>query len=750
MILLAGGSKIKGITVEIGGDTQGLDRALQDVNQSSRTLQSELNDVQRLLRFNPESTQLMAQRQEILNQQIATTAQKLEQLRSVEHQVQQQFERGDIGEAQFRAFQREIIATEGRMHHFQREAETVSVDVRGTFKKMGAGMANAIAGAAAGAGISEVINKSLESAHIQTQISVGFNVPEESVAGIKNLVTNITAYGVDGEAALEGVRKQFALNMDKSDEYNSKIATSAAVISKSYAGIDLTELIQESNEFGNAIGVSQDDALAMMNTLLKLGFPPDQLDIMSEYGAQLHRAGYNAQEIQGIFAAGVETKSWNIDNLLDGVKEGRIRLAQFGAGVDKTTLGMIKGTNISAGELKKWGAAVAEGGDAGKIAFGEVATELGKVKDSTQRNNIGVQLFGSMWEDQGKKITDALAGANEKTGNLKANQDVLNDSVSKMNADPQVQLNKALGDMNTALTPLMTIVAGFVAQVANWVSQNPQLAAGIAAVVIALGLIVAIGLALIPIIGIMTAENLALAASMIPIVLPILLIIAAFAALIAIGILVAKNWDTIKTKAAADFNELVGAVTSLGARIKAKFLSDLASFVAIWVNMGSNIKKKFNDDVESLKKIGAKIGKFFSGIDLSKIGSDIMHGLGKGIASAASWVYGEAKKIATGIGNKIKSVLHVKSPSRVTIEIGENTGLGLVEGLRNSIGKIHNMSAMVANAAVPDVAQKTIVNNAPNSGGKSFTVNLNSPKALDVREANKEFSRTMHKISVMW
>lgn len=113
----------------------------------------------------------------------------------------------------------------------------------------------------------------------------------------------------------------------------------------------------------SSMNMSNEEALAMVNSLLKIGFPPDQLDIISEYGSQLARAGYNAEEIQGIMAAGVETGTWNIDVLLDGLKEGRIVLSEFGQTVDDTTAKMLGTTGE---QLQKWGKAVAAGGEEGK------------------------------------------------------------------------------------------------------------------------------------------------------------------------------------------------------------------------------------------------------------------------------------------------------------------------------------------------------------------------------------------------
>ena len=71
---------------------------------------------------------------------------------------------------------------------------------------------------------------------------------------------------------LEGVRRQWALNKNVSDEANASFVKSAAVISNAYAGIDFTELIQETNEIGNELGISQEGALGMADALLKWVF----------------------------------------------------------------------------------------------------------------------------------------------------------------------------------------------------------------------------------------------------------------------------------------------------------------------------------------------------------------------------------------------------------------------------------------------------------------------------------------------
>ena len=74
--------RLKGIVVEIGAETQGLDKALKDVNNTSRDLQKELSDVQRLLKFDPNNAELLAQKQKLLNDQVQNTTKKLGSIKS--------------------------------------------------------------------------------------------------------------------------------------------------------------------------------------------------------------------------------------------------------------------------------------------------------------------------------------------------------------------------------------------------------------------------------------------------------------------------------------------------------------------------------------------------------------------------------------------------------------------------------------------------------------------------------------------
>ncbi|MPM06450.1 hypothetical protein SDC9_52751 [bioreactor metagenome] len=115
-------NNIKGITIEIGGNTGPLQESLKGVNKTSRDLQSELRQVNAQLKFDPNNTVLLQQKQKLLAESISNTKDKLGTLKEAERQVQQQFENGKVGEEQYRALQREVIKTEKELKGLESQA----------------------------------------------------------------------------------------------------------------------------------------------------------------------------------------------------------------------------------------------------------------------------------------------------------------------------------------------------------------------------------------------------------------------------------------------------------------------------------------------------------------------------------------------------------------------------------------------------------------------------------------------------
>ncbi|MGG3790293.1 hypothetical protein [Geobacillus thermodenitrificans] len=504
-----------------------------------------------------------------------------------------------------------------------------------------------LSGLATGAGISAVVGKALETVNTETKIRVSFDVPPESIQTVKEATNTVKAYGIDAESALEGVRRQFALNADASDAANRKIVEGAGAIAAAYSGIDFTELIQEVNEIGSELEMSDQQALGLVNSLLRIGFPPEQLDIISEYGQQLNRAGFEANEIQAIFAAGVETGTWNIDNLLDGLKEGRIRLAEFGQGIDETTAELLKGTGISAKQLQAWGQAVAAGGDKGKQALQQVAKALMNVDDETKRNALGVAIFGTMWEDQGTNIAETLLNMNKHLDDASKNQDLFNQTAQQMNADPMVQMQNAFNDLNTALAPVYRGIADVVSKVAEWISENPKLAATIAAIVTVIGIITGLFLTLAPIVSTIATAMGVLGVSFGAIMTPVLAVIGIIGALIAIIILLWKNWDSVSKFLSKSWNAIKSVAQTVFSALGAFFMSVWEGIKSVSITVWNAIKSALSTAWNTIKSVTSTVWNSIK---------SALTATWNGIKSAVSAVFNAIQTVISTVWNVVRTV----------------------------------------------------------------------------------------------
>ncbi|HGD1742793.1 TPA: phage tail tape measure protein [Streptococcus agalactiae] len=117
---------IKGITIEIGGDTQPLQTALKGLNKQASEATKELRQIDKALKFDTGNVTLLTQKQEVLAKQVETTKEKLATLRQAQAQVEAQFKAGNIGADQYRAFQREVESTQTVLKGYESKLESVN------------------------------------------------------------------------------------------------------------------------------------------------------------------------------------------------------------------------------------------------------------------------------------------------------------------------------------------------------------------------------------------------------------------------------------------------------------------------------------------------------------------------------------------------------------------------------------------------------------------------------------------------
>jgi len=222
---------IRGINVVIGAETTGLSAALSDVNKKARDIQSELKQVERLLKLDPSNTELLAQKQKLLADAVANTREKLDRLKSVQEQVNEQFARGEISEGQYRAFQREVVKTEQELRNLEKQLSEVTGEVQEQGKevsKLGKDYQEAFEEAKRSLGNTYEQAKKLGAAVTAAGagIAAGLGVAVKGAADFEQAMANVYSVMAPNEVTqFRDELKQLALTMGAETKYS---ATEAA------------------------------------------------------------------------------------------------------------------------------------------------------------------------------------------------------------------------------------------------------------------------------------------------------------------------------------------------------------------------------------------------------------------------------------------------------------------------------------------------------------------------------------------
>ena len=228
------GDRIKGITVEIGGDVTGLNKALASTNKQISGTQSQLKDVERLLKLDPTNTSLLAQRQRLLGEAVEETSTKLSALKEAEAQVQQQFSEGKASQEQYEALQREIAATESQLKGLSTQAKTGGTALSKISD--GAGKASkALSGAAETAK-----GFSAAAAGIATAAIGAVKGTEELRTDLSKLENNARTVGVSINATREAFN-QFNI---VSDEADSSVEATSNLLQAGFTESNLQKAVE--------------------------------------------------------------------------------------------------------------------------------------------------------------------------------------------------------------------------------------------------------------------------------------------------------------------------------------------------------------------------------------------------------------------------------------------------------------------------------------------------------------------------
>ena len=258
-------SSIKGITIKIGGDTTGLDKALKETNKKSRELESELKAVDKALKLDPNNVTLVKQKQDLLKDSIKETKSKLDVLKEAQSQVTAQYKKGEIDAGQYRAFQRELETTKSKLSSLKDEKKNIHV-IGTAFKKAKDKVEPVIkkvekVGSAIGGAASKAVKFTATLGKIDT-------------AMIGKAADEFKKYTQTIGAGLAAVTTALAANVETSREWNSdmtKLKTNAETSGNNF------DFMKSKMQDLVAITGESDSSIEALSNLMAVGFSDEQM-----------------------------------------------------------------------------------------------------------------------------------------------------------------------------------------------------------------------------------------------------------------------------------------------------------------------------------------------------------------------------------------------------------------------------------------------------------------------------------------
>lgn len=414
---------IKGLVVEIGGDTSPLGKALKEADEQSNKTQAELRDIDRALNAMPKSTVLWTQKQQLLTKALQDSKDKLKALEDAQAEVTKKFEAGEIGEEKYRLFQREVEMAKDHTQKLEKKLNDLGCTAKKTgdevetsgdgYTVLKGAMADLAAdGIRAAADALKELAVEGETALDSLQTKTGATA--DQMAEYEGIITDLYGKGM-GEDKLDLSDSIAEVKQQLGDIDSGKLAevSENALVLRDTFGFDIAENVRAASMLMQKFGITADEAYNLIaqgaqNGLNKNG---DLMDVINEYGVHYSQLGYSAEEFFNSLYNGAATGVFSVDKLGDAMKEFGIRTKDT---AESTNEGFAL-LGLNADEMRSKFAA---GGESAKLATQETITALFAMSDKVKQNQAGVALFGTMWEDLGADAVKALTnvtGAADQT-----------------------------------------------------------------------------------------------------------------------------------------------------------------------------------------------------------------------------------------------------------------------------------------------------------------------------------------------
>ncbi|WP_052523767.1 phage tail tape measure protein [Geobacillus kaustophilus] len=633
---------VRGINVVISGDTTKLGKALEDVNKKGKEIQGELRQIERLLKFDPSNTTLLAQKQQLLAKQIENTSEKLNRLKSVQQQVNEQFQRGEISEGQYRAFQREIEKTEGQLRTLQSRLEETNGaitrhtttwgrlqeslnrvgqnlrDVGQRMQSVGQSMVTSMGAAATaiGGALGFAVKKSMD---FEAQIDRVGAISGANAEELKALEQAALELGASTSKSATEVAQAQEIMATMGYKTNEIIAALPGIISAAEAsGEDMALVADTVSAALNSFSLKASEASRVADILAQAANDSaasvQDMQYTFKYAAPIAKSlGISLEEL----AAATEIMS-----------NAGIKGEQAGTTLRGGLIQLLKPSEETSKMMEKLGIKI-EDSKGNFVGLANLIRNISEALEGQTRSQKLANLAAMVGTEAASGFLTLIEAGPQKieqyTKSLENSAGASQEAAKKMKDNLKGSLEELQGAFETAqitignaLAPAIEKVAGYIQKLVDWFNNlSPSAQKTIATIAAVAAVLAGIGTAIGVLLGIVGAAASgigALAAVFGTISAPVLAVVAVIAALVAAIALAWNKSEAFRNAVTAAFNTISNVVLSAIGAVRDFIVQKFSEIQAFWQQNGQQIAQATTNVFNAIKSIISFVMPFVLGI----------------------------------------------------------------------------------------------------------------------------------------
>lgn len=479
----------------------------------------------------------------------------------------------------------------------------------------------------------------------------------EELEALQKSMENVGSTGVGSFDEIASSMVSLKQNMKDLEGEELENMTEQAMQLANVMDSDVSEVSKVASQMMKQFGITGQEAFDLIakGNQQGMNYADDYLDTLNEYSVYFKSLGFDAEGMFNTLISGAEAGAFNLDKVGDAVKEFGIRSKDL----SDSSATAFADLGLDADKMFQ---TFAKGGEGANQAFQTVVQKLGQITDETKRNEIGVALFGTQYEDMEKdviaafgNVENAMEGYEGTAGEVAEANKTFGQLMTGAWNDLQVAI-KPVGDVlldlaKTVIPPIMAGIKGLSEMFSNLPSPVQKvvvvvglLAAALPLVAMGIGSVMGFVPTLITGIKALGTAFTFLATN------PIGLIVTAIAAIILIGIQLYKHWDEVKEVASALWDGLKVIFSAIG-----EFISDVWGSVVdftseAWDSLTSYLSEAWSDIKENASQVWEDLKTFFS---------DTWNSIKEGVVSVWNGIKSFFQSLWNGIVSIFQTVLNL-------------------------------------------------------------------------------------------